>query len=109
MIGDDQLADIVRRMRSGEELASLRAVHEATVPSVPGVTSAAMLETIRTAVQTSSELWLGYVDDNGNTMARTISPISMAGGQVRGYGAQDTLEVYQLHRIVTARLLESGE
>ncbi|MHA3702040.1 helicase-associated domain-containing protein [Jatrophihabitans sp. YIM 134969] len=108
-LGDGQLADIVRRMRTGEELASLRAVHEATVPSVPGVTSAAMLETIRTAIQTSSELWLGYVDDNGATMARTISPISMAGGQVRGYGAQDQLEVYQLHRIVTARLLESGD
>ena len=106
-LGDAQLADMIRRIRSGEELATLRAVHEATVPSVPGVTSAAMLEIIRTAIQTSSELWLGYVDDNGNTMARTISPISMAGGQVRGYGAEDRLEVYQLHRIVTARLLET--
>jgi hypothetical protein len=104
---DGQLAEAVNRLRAGERLAA--AVSNATnrvSQQVPGVTSASILELLRTAVREELTIAIGYVDDTGLPSQRTLQPISLGGGVVRGHDPQDArLRSYPLQRITTVSVL----
>ena len=104
---DGQLAEAVHRLRAGERLAA--AVSNATnrvSQQVPGVTSASILELLRTAVREELTIAIGYVDDTGLPSQRTLLPISLGGGMVRGHDPQDgRLRSYPLQRITTVSVL----
>jgi len=95
-------------LRASERLAA--AVTNATsrvTQQVPGVTSASILELLRTAVREDLTIAIGYVDDTGTPSQRTLLPISLGGGMLRGHDPDDgRLRSYPLQRITTVSLLD---
>ena len=114
---DNQLAEVVKRLRASERLAYAvtRSANRVT-QQIPGVTSASILELLRTAVREERAIAMGYVDDTGTPSQRTLLPISVGGGMIRGHapdelrGVADTsvlkLHSYPLQRITTVSLLD---
>ena len=107
-IGESQLAEVVTRLRASERLAAAVTNSTSRVSQqVPGVTSASILELLRTAVREELQIAIGYVDDTGTPSQRTLLPISLGGGMIRGHDPQDgRLRSYPLQRITTVSLLE---
>lgn len=104
---DAQLAEVVRRLRSGDALAT--ATRSLPV-QVPGVTSAATMELLRRAVREELLLWLGVAEPDGAAGAHEIHPISLAAGYVRGYErGRSGLVSYPVHRITAIRILDEDE
>jgi predicted DNA-binding transcriptional regulator YafY len=99
---------VVHRLRASEKLAA--AVTQSTTrvsQQVPGVTSASILELLRTAVREERTIALGYVDDTGTPSQHTLLPISLGGGMIRGHDPGDSrLRSYPLQRITTVSLLD---
>jgi hypothetical protein len=107
-IPDSQIAEVVSRLRAGERLAY--AVTRSTnrvSQQIPGVTSASILELLRSAIRNEQTIALGYVDDTGTPSQRTMLPISLGGDMVRGHDPDDSrLRSYPLQRITTVSLLD---
>jgi len=105
---DSQLAEVVARLRSSERLAAAVSASTTRVSQeIPGVTSASILEVLRTAVREERTIVLGYVDEAGVASQRTLLPISLGGGVVRGHEPDDEkLRSYPLQRITTVVLLD---
>ena len=101
--------ELVRRLRAGDQLAEITRRVSPTGQRIPGVTSAATLGLLRDAIRGGRHIWLGYVDTQGTSSQRTIEPISMAGGTLRGHDL-DTgrLEAFALHHITGVGVLDSG-
>ncbi|MFL6161281.1 MAG: helicase-associated domain-containing protein [Jatrophihabitantaceae bacterium] len=106
-ISDSQLTEVIARLRASEKLAA--AISSSTnrvSQQVPGVTSASILELLRTAVREELTIAIGYVDDTGTPSQRTLLPISLGGGVIRGHDPDDTrLRSYPLQRITTVSVL----
>jgi len=104
---DSQLGEVIARLRASEKLAA--AISSSTnrvSQQVPGVTSASILELLRTAVREELTIALGYVDDTGTPSQRTLQPISVGGGMVRGHDPDGgRLLSYPLQRITTVSVL----
>jgi hypothetical protein len=104
------LADLVRRLRSGDSAYELR---RATVPataSYPGVTTAATLELLRDAVRNSRTVQIEYLDTDGEVAEAVVSPISCGGGVLRGHDRQSRqLRSVPLHRLTTVEVLPDDE
>jgi hypothetical protein len=107
-------SELVRRMRAGDAavtpargFSGERTVHSWTPGlGIPGVTSAAMLGTIRDAVRAGERIDVGYADGSGGATRHTILPISMAGGSVRGHESTSRqLLTLALHRITDVTVL----
>ncbi|MGX7677789.1 helicase-associated domain-containing protein [Jatrophihabitans sp. DSM 45814] len=110
-IPDAQLSEVVTRLRASERLS--RAVTQSTnrvSQQIPGVTSASILEVLRAAIRAEQTIALGYVDDTGTPSQRTLLPISMGGGMVRGHDPDDErLRSYPLQRITTVSVLDDSD
>jgi hypothetical protein len=109
-IGDAQLTEVVSRLRASEKLAY--AVTQSTnrvSQQIPGVTSASILELLRSAIRAERTIALGYVDDTGTPSQRVLLPISLGGGMIRGHDPDDSrLRSYPLQRITTVSLLDDA-
>lgn len=107
-LGEGQLAEVVGRLRASERLAA--AVTNATsriTQQVPGVTSASIMELLRSAVREERRIAIGYVDDTGIPSQHVLVPISLAGGVIRGHAPDDgRLRSYPLQRITTVSVLD---
>ena len=103
-----QLSEVVGRLRASEKLS--RAVTNSTSrvsQQIPGVTSASILELLRSAIRGERTIALGYVDDTGTPSQRTMLPISLGGGMIRGHDPEDArLRSYPLQRITTVIVLD---
>jgi hypothetical protein len=110
-IGENQLTEVVNRLRASERLAAAVINSTSRVSQqVPGVTSASILELLRTAVREELEIAIGYVDDTGTPSQRTLLPISLGGGMIRGHDPEDgRLRSYPLQRITTVSLLDEPD
>ncbi|UQX89114.1 helicase-associated domain-containing protein [Jatrophihabitans telluris] len=110
-VPESQLLEVVSRLRASEKLA--HAITRSTnrvSQEVPGVTSASILELLRAAIRSEQTIALGYVDDAGRPSQRTLMPISLGGGVVRGHEPDNSrLLSYPLQRITTVSLLEEPE
>ncbi len=104
---DAQLAELVRRMRAGDAMyEQARQVHSVAA-QVPGVTSAATMELLRSAVRAERLVWLGVADPDGTATAHEMHPISLAAGYVRGYERGVVgLTSYPVHRITAVRIVD---
>jgi hypothetical protein len=104
---DVQLAELVRRIRSGDALAEIGRRVPALAAQVPGVTSAATMELLRRAVREEQLVWLGVADPGGAATAHEIHPISLAAGYVRGYErGREGLVSFPVHRITAVRVVD---
>jgi hypothetical protein len=105
---DVHLAEVVRRIRSGDSLAEIARRVQPIGQQIPGVTSATTLGLLRDAIRNGRRIWLGFVDAEGTGSQHTIVPISMAGGVLRGHEeASSRLQSYPLHRITAVSVLDS--
>jgi hypothetical protein len=101
------VGELIRRLRAGDQLAEITRRVAPAGQRVPGVTSAATLGLLREAIRGGRRIWLGYVDAHGTSSQRTIEPISMAGGTLRGHDVQTgRLEAFALHHITGVGVLE---
>jgi predicted DNA-binding transcriptional regulator YafY len=107
---DGHLADMVRRLRSGDALTELSRRLPPVAAQVPGVTSAATMEILRKAVREARRVLLGYAEQDGTTSQHTLRPISLAGGVVRGYeDGHPGLAGYAVHRLTAVILADDDE
>ena len=102
-----QLAELVRRIRVGDAVGERARRSQSVATDMPGVTSAATMEQLRTAVRTGRTVWVGVAETDGTTGAHELQPISLAAGAVRGYErGRAGLASYPVHRITAVRLLD---
>ncbi len=107
---DAQAGELVRRLRSGDALAGADSRVQTIARDIPGVTSAATMETLRRAVREAQVVWFGAAEANGTTTAHTMQPISLAAGTLRGYErGRSGLASYPVHRITAIRILDEDE
>jgi len=105
-VDDSQLADLVRRVRAGDTLTELSRHVAPVVQQVPGVTSATTMALLRQAIREGRTVLLGSADPDGTTSRRTILPISLAGGFVRGHEpATQRLQSFPLHRLTSVSII----
>ncbi|CAN5285073.1 helicase-associated domain-containing protein [soil metagenome] len=96
---DDQRQTVVRRMRIGETAARAQRA-TLRLPSLPGVTTATILETLQRALREGEGLWIGYVNADGQSSQRFIEPISLTGGFLTAYDhRREEPRTFALHRI----------
>ena len=106
-VRDDQFAEAIRRMRTGDEMS--RTAHRVNVTQdVPGVTSATTLGVLRQAIRADQRVWVSFVDAAGTPSTMILAPLSLGGGFLRGHDI-DTREFrsVQLHRITSVNVLDS--
>ncbi|MGN6605697.1 MAG: helicase-associated domain-containing protein [Jatrophihabitans sp.] len=102
---DAQLAETVRRIRSGDALSSMSRRVPAAAANIPGVTSAATMELLRKAVRESRRVDIGLALPDGSISQHTVRPISLGGGVVRGYEQGHAgLVSYAVHRLTAVML-----
>ncbi|WP_375497498.1 helicase-associated domain-containing protein [uncultured Jatrophihabitans sp.] len=107
---DAQAAELVRRLRSGDALTGADNRVQTIARDIPGVASAATMETLRRAVREAQVVWFGAAEADGSTKAHTMQPISLAAGTLRGYERGRTgLAAYPVHRITSIRILDEDE
>ncbi len=105
------LAELVKRVRSGDALTEITARR---VPSaaqeVPGVTSAATMGLLRDAIRAEQAVLIGVAESDGTQTRHVLSPISMAGGFVRGHqDGREGLVAFPLHRITAATVVDRDD
>jgi hypothetical protein len=104
------LAEVVRRIRSGEALSTVSRRIQPIAQQVPGVTSAATMATLRQAIRDGRRVMLGVADPDGTASRHTILPISLAGGFVRGHeSSTQRLQSFPLHRLTAVSVLEDSD
>lgn len=111
LVPESQLVEVVSRLRASEKLAHAISHSTSRVSQeIPGVTSASILELLRSAIRQEQMIALGVVDDAGRPSQRTLMPISLGGGVVRGHEPDNSrLISYPLQRITTVSLLDDPD
>ena len=107
------LAEIVKRIRSGDALTEMTNRHTPAsrlAQQVPGVTSAATMGMLREAIRAERTVLIGVAESDGTSSRHVLVPISMAGGFVRGHQpGRDGLVSFPLHRISAATIVDDGD
>lgn len=107
---DAQLAELVRRMRSGDAVTQASSRIPAALAEVPGVASATTMELLRRAVREDQLVLLGIAEGDGTATAHEMYPISLAAGFVRGYQrGSNRLVAFPVHRITAVRILDADD
>ena len=89
---------VVAAVRAGDRAAAER-------PSRgPATTPADVMAVLREAVETRSEVWIGYLDNHGARSERIVRPVEVGGGQLTAYDERtDEVRSFAIHRITQAR------
>ncbi|MGL5824358.1 MAG: helicase-associated domain-containing protein [Nocardioides sp.] len=95
-----RMARVAAAIRAGDQTALLRP------RTVTSHGPSAALATLRAAVEGQHPVWIGYVDNDGATTERVVTPIRVDGGWLTAYD-QRTHErrTFAVHRIASARLM----
>jgi len=88
---------VVAAVRAGDRAAAER-------PSRgPATTPADVMAVLREAVETRSEVWIGYLDNHGARSERIVRPVEVGGGQLSAYDERtDEVRSFAIHRITQA-------
>jgi predicted DNA-binding transcriptional regulator YafY len=58
------------------------------------------LKVLRTATETGSSVWLGYVDNDGISGDRVVDPVTLTGGLLTAYDHRtDRVRQFSVHRV----------
>ncbi|MDK4233649.1 helicase-associated domain-containing protein [Corynebacterium accolens] len=77
---------------------ALRNLTTGEAPSLPN------LDLVHAAARTARPITIGYADKNGNTKTRTVTPLTVAGGQIDARAADGSTIRFPLHRITSVTL-----
>jgi hypothetical protein len=107
---DQQLGELVRRVRAGDALSTISTRVQPISQQVPGVTSAATMAVLREAIRNGQRVLLDCVESDGTSGRHEILPISMAGGTVRGHEPETSrLASFPLHRLTRVSVIEDAD
>jgi Helicase conserved C-terminal domain len=96
-----RMAQVAAAIRSGDRIATLRPTGAASQgPS-------AALSVLRTAVEERYAVWIGYVDNDGATTERVVTPVRVDGGWLTAYDQRaGEHRSFAVHRITAVRPVE---
>ncbi|MER0071206.1 helicase-associated domain-containing protein [Corynebacterium sp. KPL2850] len=77
---------------------ALRNLTTGEAPSLPN------LDLVHAAARTARPITIGYADKNGNTKTRTVTPLTVAGGQIDARATDGSTIRFPLHRITSVTL-----
>ncbi|MGI5166946.1 WYL domain-containing protein [Spirillospora sp. CA-253888] len=84
--------------RLGAEQARARA--DAPPGEPPRSPAMATIEQLRGAVERGTRVWIGYLDQQGQSSSRIVEPVRVEGGFLTGYDAtRAAVHRFALHRI----------
>jgi hypothetical protein len=67
---------------------------------VPRTAMAETLTVLRSATESGTSVWLGYVDNDGVAGDRIVDPVTLTGGQLTAYDHRtDTVRQFAVHRV----------
>lgn len=97
----DVVAAAVRAVRAGDAAhRSRRAPVDAPEGQVPRSPATATLHALREAIRQGSQVWIGYLDSQGNATSRILEPARMEGGYLTAYDeTRAAVHRFALHRI----------
>lgn len=105
-------ASIVRALRSADRGASRgpQTRGPGLGAQVPRTAMTETMAVLRTAVESGSSVWLGYVDNDGVSAERVVDPVALAGGQLTAFDHRsDGVRRFAVHRVTgVAPLTEAG-
>ncbi|WP_329519355.1 helicase-associated domain-containing protein [Spirillospora sp. NBC_01491] len=99
------IAAAVRALRAGDEAArhgaeQARLRADAPAGEPPRSPAAATVEQLRGAVERGGRVWIGYLDQQGQSSSRIVEPVRVEGGFLTGYDAtRAAVHRFALHRI----------
>ncbi len=100
MPNDDQLAALVRSLRSGDKAAASSGTGLRSDGS--RASTAATMTLLQTAAQVRRSVTIGYVDAQGVASHRIVQPVSVGGGQLDALDqASGEVRRFTLHRITS--------
>ena len=96
-----RMTQVAAAIRSGDRVAALRPAGSASEgPS-------AALAALRSAVEERRLVWIGYVDNDGATTERVVTPIRVDGGWLTAYDQRAAdHRSFAVHRITAVRPIE---
>ncbi|OUC85960.1 helicase-associated domain-containing protein [Streptosporangium minutum] len=97
----DVVAAAVRAVRAGDAAhRARRAPVEAPAGQVPRSPATATIVALREAIRQGSQVWIGYLDSQGNATSRILEPARMEGGYLTAYDeTRAAVHRFALHRI----------
>ncbi|GGQ34242.1 helicase-associated domain-containing protein [Streptosporangium pseudovulgare] len=97
----DVVAAAVRAVRAGDAAhRSRRAPVSAPEGRPPRSPSTATVDALREAIRQGSQVWIGYLDSQGNATSRILEPARMEGGYLTAYDeTRAAVHRFALHRI----------
>lgn len=104
--GEEQLAEIVAQLRSGDRAGSVRR-GSAMRPERGRPSAEATLQLLRDAAARQRSVWLGFVNSNGVASQVVVLPVSVGGGVLQGVdrGSGEPGR-FPLHRITSVAVVE---
>ena len=88
-----------RRATASPDIAkAMRTLRDDAAPSTPS------LDVVHAAARTARPITIGYADKNGNEKKRTVTPLTVAGGQIDARAADGSTIRFPLHRITSVTL-----
>ncbi|MFF5208031.1 helicase-associated domain-containing protein [Streptosporangium sp. NPDC000396] len=97
----DVVAAAVRAVRAGDAARRSRRVPvDAPEGQVPRSPASATITALREAIRQGSQVWIGYLDSQGNATSRILEPARMEGGYLTAYDeTRAAVHRFALHRI----------
>ncbi|WP_433246613.1 helicase-associated domain-containing protein [Streptosporangium sp. CA-135522] len=97
----DVVAAAVRAVRAGDAAhQARRAPVDAPDGQVPRSPATATIVALREAIRQGSQVWIGYLDSQGNATSRILEPARMEGGYLTAYDeTRAAVHRFALHRI----------
>ncbi|GAA2872318.1 helicase-associated domain-containing protein [Streptosporangium fragile] len=97
----DVVAAAIRAVRAGDAAHQARRVPVAApAGQVPRSPAAETIVALREAIRQGSQVWIGYLDSQGNATSRILEPARMEGGYLTAYDeTRAAVHRFALHRI----------
>nr|BFE84057.1 hypothetical protein GCM10020093_066580 [Planobispora longispora] len=97
----DVIAAAVRAVRAGDAAhQARRRPVDAPAGQVPRSPATATISALRDAIRQGSQVWIGYLDSQGNATSRILEPARMEGGYLTAYDeTRAAVHRFALHRI----------
>lgn len=93
------LGAAVRAIRAGDRAAARRPTGE-SAHQVPPATSAQTVADLRSAVERTAAIWIGYIDHHGVVSDRVVDAIRLEGGWLTAYDHRTSeIRSFAVHRI----------